>query len=62
MALRIEDFEIMAFSFRMTGIAGFHGKDGGSIIDMVDSLMEAVSKWVRSPGLKEAYCLYTFTR
>jgi len=40
----------------MTGMAGFHGKDGGSIIDMVDSLMEAVSKWVRSPGSKEAYC------
>ncbi|MGD0400310.1 MAG: hypothetical protein ABSC04_15490 [Syntrophobacteraceae bacterium] len=52
----------MAFSFRITGIAGFHGKDGGSVFDRVDSLMQAVSKWVRSPGLKEAYCLYTFTR
>ncbi|MGA2028401.1 MAG: hypothetical protein ABSH17_15230 [Syntrophobacteraceae bacterium] len=45
----------MAFSLRITGIAGFHGKDSG-VFDRVDSLMEAVRKRVRRPASKEAYC------
>jgi hypothetical protein len=56
MALRIEDFEIMTFSFRITGMAGFHEKDNCGVFDRVDSLMEAVRKWVRRPASKEADC------
>jgi len=56
MALRIEDFEIIAFSFRITGIAGFHEKDACGVFDRVDSLMEAVRNWVRRPASREAYC------